>query len=192
MPSDHAAIGRESRIDIVAHHALGQVMRLARLKVAEIDIRIGANGIIQTGFLAAGVSNILAVRRPSQLLDTSKGLHRRLVFLAFEQVLDMADLLAIELSHKGVGSRLGPFIPMLVHQIVMEMAGSLIQIGIHISRLLNGLDLAHEKQLFEVRRKGIIIDAAFVIGQLHSFTCFGVVAINRERHFPHLRATRFR
>ena len=62
----HLALAVDDGIGVITHHALGQVLGLTGLEVVLVQVAIGREGIVLTGFLAAHVNQVLAVRRPSQ------------------------------------------------------------------------------------------------------------------------------
>ena len=54
-PADALAIGREARVRVIATHPLGDIARLTRGKVVEIDIGVGGEGVLHARLLAGGV-----------------------------------------------------------------------------------------------------------------------------------------
>ena len=81
LPGNAFAVRREFGICIIAHVLVGsiflaEIAGLFGFQVIKINIRIRRNGIIQSGFLAASIGNLLRVVAPCQLLDTAERFHR--------------------------------------------------------------------------------------------------------------------
>ena len=188
LPCQLGAIWREGRVGVVAHHALGQVLRRARAYIIKVYVTIGGNGVFQTRFLATGVRNLLAVRRKSQLLHATERLHRTLVRLAFQDVHDVSNPLAVKVSQERMRRTLNPFVPMFVHQVGDDTSAGFRQVGILVHGLLYGLYLADKQQFTMVRREHEILDIFFVVGNLLEF-----VDLHRpvlaDFHGPHLAGT---
>ena len=54
--------------------------------------------------------------------------------------------------------RLGPLVPMLVHEILMDMAGSQGQVGVLVGGGRHGLDLLHQDDMIALRRDQKTLD----------------------------------
>ena len=54
-PADALAIGREAGMRVIAAHPLGDIARLPRGKIIEIDIGVGGEGVLHARLLAGGV-----------------------------------------------------------------------------------------------------------------------------------------
>ena len=75
LPCDIFAVGRVGWIDVIAHHTFRQIRMRARAYVIYIYVTIGRNGILQTGFLAAGIGNLFVIGVPCQLFHAAERLH---------------------------------------------------------------------------------------------------------------------
>ena len=106
----------------------------ARAYIIKVYVAVGAYGIVQPRLLAAGVGYLFVVRVPRQLLHSAEGFHRALKRRAVEDVHALTDLGALDAlaftvitnlqrTNKRLRSRLGPLVPMLVHQVFVNMSG---------------------------------------------------------------------
>ena len=176
----HLALAVDDGISVITHHALRQVLGLASFEVILVQVAVGRESIILTRLLAAYIHQALAVGGPSQRLDATPGLHRRLVGLTLEHVLDVASLAAVIVGHKGVRNRGHPLVPVLVHHVVIDLARGVLQIGIDVLSRLTILDLGDHHHALLVGREDEALDAVLDVAHAVAATTISI-------HRPQLR-----
>ena len=179
-PGHVFAVGREGRRGVVAHHALGEVAGLFRAQVIEVDVGVGRDGVFQPRLLAAGVGYRLAVGGPGKRLDTAEGFHGRLVGFALHDVDDVGKLFTVERGDVGVRNLLDPLVPVLVHEVVDDAAGSLVEVGVDVRSLLAVFHIADEEDMFLVGREEESVYPFLVVAYLTGVAAVGL-------HDPQLR-----
>ena len=184
LPGYVLAVGRILGIGIVPFVLFGDVFRFPGGKVIDVNIGIGGDGIGQSRLFAAGIGHFVRSRVPGQLLDTAPGLHRAFVGFAVQNILYVADAVAVEVCNEGMRSGCHPFVPMLVHQVGNDDTGCLGQVGMLVGGALHGFYLRNEKQLLAVGRESESFDVSLVPGELFAFRTVRV-------HLPHLAAAAF-
>ena len=133
-PRDPLAVGRVFRIRVVALVVRGDIALLACVHVIKEDVAVGRYGIFQPRFLAASVGDLFVVGIPSQLLNAAEGLHRTLERGALEDVHAFTDfggldtftftiISDLQRTYKRLRSGFRPLVPVLVHQVVVHVAG---------------------------------------------------------------------
>ena len=150
---------RASGVACRAHISLwlAEVLCLSALQVIKENIAIGADGVVNARELAAGVCQLFAVGAPCKLLCAAKGKHGAFVGSAFEKVLALTNLVAIERSNEGVGGRLGVVVPVLVHEVVGNDTCGLAEVVVvllHACLMRNGLN---QYNLLSAWREKIVI-----------------------------------
>ncbi len=166
LPGQVAAIGRELRVDIVAHHPLGHVAGLTARQVVEVDIGVGRLSILLAGLLARGVGDGASVGAPGELFNAAKGCQWCLVRFTLQQIDDVVQAISLQVGQERMRHALHPVVPVLVHQVVHHAAAGSRQVGILLSRLLAALHAADEKNLLAVGRDHKALDGFLLVGDL--------------------------
>ena len=177
LPGNVFTIGRVLGIRVIAFVFFGDIVCLLGCKVVDINIRVGGDGVCQTGLLAAGISHFISGRTPCQLLDATPRSHWAFVRFAFQYILYIVDTVSIKIRHKRVRGTGHPFIPMLIHQVGDDDTRRFRQVGIFLGSALFGLHLCYEKQLLAVGRERITFDVTVILRQLFASAAVRI-------HFP--------
>ena len=157
---------------------------MSALDVVEVDVAIGADGIVAARLLATGVGHLSAIGTPCQLLHAAEGQHRAFVGLVLENVKRPRDFVAIKGGHKGMGDGAHILIPVFVHKVVAHDSRGLGKVGIV---LLDGgcaFHFLNQNHLCLVGREEELQD---VVGLMAELSALGAIGI----HLPHLTAARF-
>ena len=162
-----------------------QILGGATLQIIQINVAIGADGIILTHLFAASVCQALAVRTPSQLFHTAEGQHGAFVRLTFKHITHHRNLLSIKFGHKRMRGGLRVVVPMFVHQVIAHHARSQRQvliIGLNACMIGHFL---HQYHFAAIGRKQIV---KHIVGLKAELTTLASVHI----HLPQLTAAALR
>ena len=127
----------------------------------------------------------LAVGQPLHLLHATEGTHGGFPLLVLHGVEGVLDLTVAEVTHEEVTVGVDPVVPVAVHQVVVDAARGLIEVGIDVGHGLFQLHLLGEEHLGAV---GGIEETVDVVGFVGDALQAGAVGI----HFPELHDIVFR
>ena len=185
LPSHPFAVGRDDGVEVVAHHAFGEVLALAALDDVLVDVGIGRKGVVLAHFLAAAVDEALAVRQPLHLLHAAEGTQRGFPLFALHGVERGLDLAAAEVAHEDVAVGVDPVVPVAVHQVVHNAARRFVEVGIDVGHGLFQFHFLGEEHLGAVGRVEEPVDVVLLAGDALKARAVRV-------HFPHLHDVVFR
>ncbi len=180
-PCQSVAVGREHRIGVVAHHALGEVSCLAGGKVVDVEVGVGGQGILHAGFLAAHIDELTAVGTPCKGFHPAERLHGSFIEgLVGHDVGHLANGRTVEIGDERMRDFRDPFVPVLVHHVVYDAAGGLGQIRIDVLRGARPLYAAYHHHFLLIGREKEAVDAGAVGSDLPPVRSVGI-------HHPYLR-----
>ncbi len=163
-PCNILTVRRIGRVGVVACVGGSDVLVQFGIKVVEVDVGVGGDGIVEACFLAAGVGYLLPVGTPCELLNTAKGFHGTLVGCAVENVHDIADYqlsaIVAEVAQEGVRCCFRPLVPVLVHEVVHHAPRGKRQVGVLVRGGGYGLDLRDEDDFVAFGREQEAFDVA--------------------------------
>ena len=133
-PGNLVATGTEHGLGVVAGHSLSEVLAGSGGHVIEIYVGICGESVVYARQLAAGICDLAAVGAPAELLEAPERLSGKFVGQAFEDILALADLAAVERGCESVGNILHEVVPVTVHQAVNGADRGLVKVGIYVGR----------------------------------------------------------
>ncbi len=131
-PCEGRAVGAECRLCVVSFHPICEIGRGAVVKIVEIEVGVGREGILHAGLLARHIDEFLAVGTPCEGFDAAERFHRSFIRFIGHYVGHVGQPVAVKFADKRMGHFRNPFIPVLVHQIVDDAACGHRQIRICI------------------------------------------------------------
>ena len=187
-PGDVLAVGAPHGIRVVAAVRL-DVDRGAGQDVIDVDGSVGAESILLTDLLAAGVDDVAVVGRPVQLLHAAERLGGQLEELVRAEDVDgvvRGDLAVAERGDVAARHVGHPMVPVAVHQVLGGVGLRLVQRGIAVLGGLQGrvLDGAHVDDLLLVGGELEVADSVGDVAELDALA--ELVAL--ERGLPELAA----
>ena len=163
FPSHQFAVGRDDGVEVVAHHAFGEVLALAAQDGVLVDVGVGGEGVIPADFLAAAIDEALAVGQPLHLLHSAEGTHGSFPLLALHRVKRSLDFATAEVAHENVAVGVHPMVPVAIHQVVVDAARGLVEVGIDVGHGLFQLHFLGEDDLLAVRRVEETVDVVLFV-----------------------------